>query len=60
MPYDKKERDRIRIMVKRRLRGVEPRRSWLNRHDLSRLKPWETEGISRSTWYRRRREERQA
>jgi hypothetical protein len=39
----------------RRKAGKKPRQAYLA-NALSRTKPWKMEGISRSTWYRRRRE----
>ena len=55
------ERRRIRRAVKtikererRRAQGVKPRAIY-ERNSLTRTKPWEAEGISRTTWYRRRR-----
>lgn len=43
-------RKRNRAAVKRREAGMRP---WID--SLSRTKPWEAEGISRSTWYKRRK-----
>src|SRR5262249_33843760 len=40
---------------KRRARGARPRTEY-EESSLMRAKPWEAEGISRATWYRRRRE----
>jgi hypothetical protein len=37
----------------RRAEGVRPREAYLAAHSISRTKPWEAEGISRRTWYRR-------
>jgi hypothetical protein len=50
----KRERDRIRAAIKRRKRGAVSREEYLA-ESLSRTRPWEREGISRSTWERRRR-----
>ncbi|MBU4529188.1 MAG: hypothetical protein KUA43_18095 [Hoeflea sp.] len=49
----KRERDRIRQEQKRRAVGRKDRASY-EAASLSRLKPWEVEGISRRTWERRR------
>jgi hypothetical protein len=45
----KRERDRERQRQKR-----QPRAEYLAEHSISRSKPWEREGISRTTWYQRR------
>jgi hypothetical protein len=50
-----KEKDRKRKENRRRKDGAMPREQ-----SLSRTKPWEAEGISRSTWERRRRKARDA
>jgi hypothetical protein len=34
-------------------RGRRPRAAWLEENNLSAMKPWDAQGISRSTWYRR-------
>jgi hypothetical protein len=39
---------------KRRLKGMKTRAEYLAANSLSREKPWEAEGVSRKTWYRRR------
>lgn len=49
----KRERDRIRVAIKRRKRGAISREEYLA-ESLSRSRPWEREGISRRTWERRR------
>jgi hypothetical protein len=46
-----KERDRLRDERRRRAAGAAPQAE-----SISRTKPWEVEGISRRTWYRRRAE----
>lgn len=46
----RRERDRVRAAEKRRANGATPRAK-----SLSRTKPWEAEGISRSTYDRRRK-----
>lgn len=51
----RKQRDRIRKANERRAKGVIPRKQY-ERQSLSNQRPWEAEGISRATWYRRRRE----
>jgi hypothetical protein len=38
---------------KRRIYNRQPRAQYLASHAMSRTKPWEHEGISRATWYRR-------
>ena len=45
----RKAKDRQRKAARRRQLGVKPRSA-----SLLKLKPWEAEGISRPTWYRRR------
>lgn len=49
----KRERDRLRDAAKRAAAGAVSRAEYLVTHSLSRERPWETEGISRRTWYRR-------
>jgi len=44
--------------AKRRAPARQSREQWLAAHALSRTKPWEAEGISRSAWERRRRRRR--
>ncbi|MEH2589872.1 hypothetical protein V1273_003711 [Bradyrhizobium sp. AZCC 1721] len=44
-----------RRVKKRRKRGVQPRDEWLAQHSKERTKPWEAEGVSRRTWFRRRK-----
>jgi hypothetical protein len=50
----KRLRDRARAAAKRAARGAVLRSEYLAQ-SLSRTRPWEAEGISRSTWERRRR-----
>ncbi len=47
----RKEQHRLHDELKRREAGARPQSQ-----SLSRIKPWEAEGISRRTWYRRRAE----
>ncbi len=42
-------------MQARRRRRKTPRDVYLAKHSLSRQKPWQAEGVSRATWYRRHR-----
>jgi hypothetical protein len=49
--------DRQRKAIRRRLNGVQERSQWLDAHSLGRTKPWLEAGISRATWFRRRRVE---
>jgi hypothetical protein len=59
LPADlRAERNRQRRTERRRAAGVLPRAIWLAAHPISRLKPWEAEGVSRATWYRRQAEAR--
>lgn len=51
----RKERDRQRKAAARRAAGAKPRADYLAA-SAERAKPWEAEGISRRTWYRRRAE----
>ena len=39
--------------ARRRADGVMPRAIWLAAHPIERERPWEAEGFSRATWYRR-------
>ena len=50
----KRRRDREKKAAKRAERGAIPRAEYLAK-SLSRTRPWATEGISRSTWERRRK-----
>ena len=49
----RREKDRARKKLKRRSEGVKPRPEYVT-HSASRQQPWIKEGISRSTWYRRK------
>lgn len=51
----RKQRERERRVANRRAKGAIPRPEYEQR-SLNRAKPWEAEGISRATWYRRKRE----
>lgn len=51
----RKKRDRERKANQRRANGVKPRKVY-EAQSISRAKPWIAEGISRATWYRRKRE----
>jgi hypothetical protein len=57
----RKEQRRRRERERRRLKRLErtgmTRLAWLAAHRLSQDRPWETEGVSRRTWYRRHRSE---
>jgi len=50
----RRRRARERAAAKRAARNATPRDLWLAR-SLSQTKPWQTEGVSRRTWYRRRK-----
>jgi hypothetical protein len=52
-------RARQRRIERRRAAGVLPRSIWLTLNPMSRERPWEAEGISRASWYRRRKNERE-
>jgi len=52
----RKRRDRERKGDVRRGQGRKPRAEYEGK-SLSRLKPWEAEGISRASWYRRQNRE---
>lgn len=49
----KRFKDRVRSAIKRRTRGAISREEYLA-ESLSRSRPWEREGVSERTWYRRR------
>lgn len=51
----RRQREIQRREASRRAKGAIPRRQYEQR-SISRAKPWEAEGISRATWYRRQRE----
>lgn len=50
----RRARDRQRKANDRRAKGLVPRQQY-EANAASRTKPWEAEGISRATWYRRKR-----
>jgi hypothetical protein len=50
----KREKDRIKKAIRRRNAKAISRSEWLSENHLSRSRPWEREGTSRATWYRRR------
>jgi hypothetical protein len=50
----RQKRNRLRAEKKRRAAGAKPRAVY-EANSLSQTKPWEAEGISRSTWERRRK-----
>ena len=47
---DRRHANRV---ARRRAAGALPRPVWLAAHPVERERPWEAEGISRATWYRR-------
>ncbi len=49
-----RERERARAAAKRAARNAVPRSVYLAR-SLSQTQPWQAEGVSRRTWYRRRK-----
>jgi hypothetical protein len=51
----RKEQKRAHKQVKRRKQGIKPRAEYLAANSISRLQPWKAEGISRRTWYYRRK-----
>ena len=51
---ESRERNRLREEKRRRRAGVKPRAKYLA-NSLTAKEPWKKEGISRATWYRRRR-----
>jgi hypothetical protein len=50
----RKEAGRARDRARRKKEGAKTRIEYLSAHSLSRQKPWQAEGMSRRTWYRRR------
>ncbi len=54
----REDRARTRRIERRRAKDIMLRHDWLVRNSLSRDRPWEAEGISRATWYRRQRARR--
>jgi hypothetical protein len=55
----RKRKARLREERRRREEGVKPRAEWLAANSLARTEPWKADGISRPTWYRRRRKARE-
>lgn len=51
----RRDRERMRKANQRRAQGVKPRDEYEGQ-SLERTQPWKAEGISRATWYRRKRE----
>jgi hypothetical protein len=51
----RQERNRQSKERQRRENGVKTRAEWLEANSISKAKPWEAEGISRITWYRRQK-----
>lgn len=49
----KRVRDTEATRLARREQGTQERSEWLAEHSVEASKPWEAEGISRATWYRR-------
>ena len=50
----RKRKNRLHNERKRRAQGIRPRAAY-KENSLMHIKPWEVEGISRRTWYRRKR-----
>jgi hypothetical protein len=50
----RKRKNRLHNERKRRAQGIRPRAAY-EENSLMHIKPWEAEGISRRTWYRRKR-----
>jgi hypothetical protein len=48
-----RKRDAEQKANRRRMQGSNSRVVWLMKNNLSKTKPWEAEGISRKTWYKR-------
>ena len=51
----KKQADRLRAELARREAGKPTRDEWLASNGTSRGEPWTAQGVSRATWYRRRK-----
>ena len=58
-PATRAERNGRRRVKRRRAAGALPRALWLALNPISREAPWLAEGVSRATWYRRRRRYRE-
>jgi hypothetical protein len=56
----RKEQKRALERARRRTQGAKPRTEYLAANAISRLQPWKSEGISRRTWYYRRKAAAQA
>ena len=56
----RKEQKRALERARRRMQGAKPRTEYLAAKVTSRLQPWKSEGISRRTWYYRRKAAAQA
>jgi hypothetical protein len=56
----RKEQKRALERARRRTQGAKPRTKYLATNAISRLQPWKYEGISRRTWYYRRKAAAQA
>jgi hypothetical protein len=55
----RRRRDRARKEIQRRDAGAKPRAEFLAANTTSRLQPWKAAGISRRTWYYRRKADAQ-
>jgi len=53
---ERKLRGRLRKRLRRRAMGKDTRAEYLAANSISRTRPWEAEGISRKTWYKRRKQ----
>ncbi|MDW4496574.1 hypothetical protein R5H30_01165 [Sulfitobacter sp. D35] len=53
---ERKRRKAAKEQERRKARGCQSREDWLADHSVSADKPWETLGVSRSTWYRRKQQ----
>ena len=54
---ERKLRAQLHRRLKRREQGMKSRAEFLAANSISRTKPWEAEGISRKTWYKRRQKQ---
>lgn len=52
---EKRRRDRVNTMQQRRQAGAMERVEWLQEHNQEARKPWETMGISRATYFNRKK-----
>ncbi len=50
-----RERERLAKQIARREQGASPRDKWLEENNREQRKPWVVLGMSRSTWYEKRR-----